>query len=177
MAAGIPARCRPALDLHLTFRHLDIPPLRRSRPVSKSADGAHTSPPLTGVILRRAHRPVLALAYIALGEPGGAMKKRLGEHPSTAGRWSLSSRCVGDRVRSHLDSIHAYIARDNPQAASKVIQQIVDRVDDLAANPSLDSSRPGRVAGTRELVIPAAYVIPFLIRVFHARQRWPDKLP
>ena len=89
------------------------------------------------------------------------------------------------KARLNLDSIHAYIAHDNPQAASRVIQQIVERVDDLAANPNLDTSRPGRVAGTRELVIPPSYIIPFrikgevlqVIRVFHTRQRWPDKLP
>ena len=71
------------------------------------------------------------------------------------------------------------------QAASRVVQQIIDRVDDLAANPNLDSSRPGRVGGTRELVIPPSYIIPFrikggvlqVIRAFHTRQCRPDKLP
>ena len=85
----------------------------------------------------------------------------------------------------NLDRICTHIAQDDPQAASRVIQQIVDRVDDLAAGPNLDTSRPGRVAGTRELVIPPSYVIPFrvkggglqAIRVFHTRQRLPDKLP
>ncbi len=62
------------------------------------------------------------------------------------------------KARLNLDSIYAYIAQDNPQAASRVIQQIVERVDDLAANPNLDTSRPGRVAGTRELVIPWHYL-------------------
>ena len=89
------------------------------------------------------------------------------------------------KARLNLDSIYAYIAQDNPQAASRVIQQIVERVDDLAANPNLDTSRPGRVAGTRELVIPPSYIIPLhikggalqIIGVFHARQRWPEKLP
>ena len=89
------------------------------------------------------------------------------------------------KARLNLDSIHAYVAQDNPQAATRVIQQIIDRVDDLAANPNLDSSRLGRVAGTRELVIPPSYIIPFrikgevlqVIRVFHTRQRWPNKLP
>jgi addiction module RelE/StbE family toxin len=89
------------------------------------------------------------------------------------------------KARLNLDSIHAYIAQDNPQAATRVIQKIIDRVDDLAANSNLDSSRPGRVAGTRELVIPPSYIIPFrikagvvqVIRVFHTRQPWPNKLP
>jgi len=87
--------------------------------------------------------------------------------------------------RLNLDSIYAYIARDNPQAASRVIQQIVDRIDDLAANPNLDTSRSGRVAGTPELVIPPLSIIPFrikggalqVIRVFHTLQRWPETLP
>lgn len=89
------------------------------------------------------------------------------------------------KARLNLDSIHAYIAQDNPQAASRLVQQIVDRIDELAANSHLDTSRPGRVAGTRELVIPPSYIIPFrikggvlqVIRVFHTRQRWPDALP
>ena len=89
------------------------------------------------------------------------------------------------KARLNLDSIHAYIARDNPHAASRVIRQIVDRVDDLAANPNSDTRSPGRVAGTRELVIAPSCVIPFrikggalqVLRVFHTRQRWPDKLP
>ena len=71
------------------------------------------------------------------------------------------------------------------QAASRIVQQIIDRVDDLAANPNLDSSRPGRVAGTRELVIPPSHIIPFrieggvlqVIRAFHTRQCRPGKLP
>ncbi len=83
------------------------------------------------------------------------------------------------KARLNLDSIHAYIARDNPHAASRVIRQIVNRVDDLAANPNSDTRSPGRVAGTRELVIAHSCVIPFrirggvvaLIRVFRARQR------
>ena len=87
-------------------------------------------------------------------------------------RW-LRAACL------NLDRICTHIAQDDPQAASRVIQQIVDRVDDLAAGSNLDTSRPGRVAGTRELVIAPSCVIPFrirggvvaLIRVFRARQR------
>jgi toxin ParE1/3/4 len=45
--------------------------------------------------------------------------------------------------------------------------------------------RPGRVAGTRELVVPGTrYVIPYrqrgdrleVIAVFHGRQKWPKRL-
>jgi plasmid stabilization system protein ParE len=49
----------------------------------------------------------------------------------------------------------------------------------------LISSRPGRMVGTRELVVPdTPYVIPYrvrlqrleLIAVFHGRQKWPAKM-
>ena len=49
----------------------------------------------------------------------------------------------------------------------------------------VELGRPGRLVGTRELVIPdTPYVIPYrvrrdrleLIAVFHSRQKWPMKL-
>jgi toxin ParE1/3/4 len=54
----------------------------------------------------------------------------------------------------------------------------------LAGSPGL--GRPGRVAGTRELVIPLTpYIVPYRVRddavqiitILHGAQRWPDKLP
>jgi toxin ParE1/3/4 len=56
----------------------------------------------------------------------------------------------------------------------------VDRVAEL---PNL--GRPGRVSGTRQLVVPGTrYVIPYRVRgdrleiiaVFQGRQRWPKRL-
>jgi len=55
-------------------------------------------------------------------------------------------------------------------------------VERLADLPSL--GRPGRVAGTRELIVPGTpYVIPYRVRggsleviaVFHGRQQWPKR--
>lgn len=60
---------------------------------------------------------------------------------------------------------------------------LLEAVERLAARPNL--GRPGRVAGTRELVIPGTpYVIPYRLRgdgleiiaVFHGRQKWPKGL-
>ena len=78
------------------------------------------------------------------------------------------------------DSQLAYIAERNPWAAIDVgdaIEAAVARITDYP-----ESARPGRVPGTRELVVtgtpyvvvyrvePAAIVI---LRVLHGAQRWP----
>jgi plasmid stabilization system protein ParE len=60
---------------------------------------------------------------------------------------------------------------------------LLEAVERLAELPGL--GRPGRVAGTRELVVPGTpYVIPYRVRgdhldviaVFHGRQRWPKRM-
>ncbi len=74
-----------------------------------------------------------------------------------------------------------YIAARNPEAAIRIARRIEDSVSRLSAFP--ESGRPGRIAGTRELVIPdTSYIVPYrvavdrieIIRVFHAMRRWPD---
>jgi toxin ParE1/3/4 len=88
-----------------------------------------------------------------------------------------SPRAVG-----HLAALRASIARDNPDAAGRIATTLLDAVDRLVELPSL--GRPGRVAGTRELVVPGTrYVIPYRVRgnrvdiiaLFHARQKWPKR--
>ena len=84
-----------------------------------------------------------------------------------------------------LDAIGNTIARDNSVAARETVQRIVSAIDALAEDPQLDTSRPGRVAGTRELVVTPNYLVPYrikcgtleVLRVMHARQHWPDRLP
>ena len=87
------------------------------------------------------------------------------------------------RATKHLAHLRAYIARDNPTAANRIASALLEAVERLAELPNL--GRPGRVAGTRELVVPGTrYVIPYRLRadrleviaVFHARQTWPDHL-
>lgn len=82
------------------------------------------------------------------------------------------------------DSIFSHIEADNPRAAIAVDERIAGASRRLIDFP--DSGRPGRVAGTRELVIPgtpyiAAYVVTAekvrILRVLHEAQRWPDELP
>jgi toxin ParE1/3/4 len=87
------------------------------------------------------------------------------------------------RAVAHLVELRAYIARDRPEAAARIAHTLVDAVNRLAAVPGL--GRPGRVTGTRELVVPGTpYVIPYRLRgdrleiaaVFHGRQKWPKDL-
>lgn len=54
-------------------------------------------------------------------------------------------------ARDHLAEIHDYIAQDNPAAARRVIGQVRKDADLLKDNPGM--GRPGRVEGTRELVV------------------------
>jgi plasmid stabilization system protein ParE len=87
------------------------------------------------------------------------------------------------RAIGHLADLRAYIAREHPDAAALTATTLLATVDRLAALPNL--GHPGRVAGTRELVVPGTrYIIPYRLRgerleiiaVFHGRQRWPTRL-
>src|SRR6266481_7310668 len=95
-----------------------------------------------------------------------------------------SSPGVRPRYFRRLEDIRERIAADNPAAAIRMIERIRAAVTRLAGSPAL--GRPGRVAGTRELVIPRTpYIVPYrvtgdvvqIITVLHDAQRWPDKLP
>ena len=87
-------------------------------------------------------------------------------------RWTVGA--VSDLTR-----IFDYIADENPDAAQALLQDIRDRVQQLADQPR--SGRIGRVAGTRELVVKSNYIVVYiedtafvdLIRVLHAAWRWP----
>jgi addiction module RelE/StbE family toxin len=87
------------------------------------------------------------------------------------------------RALRGLDSIAEFIARDRPEAARKTVERVWDRVSELARFPDL--GRPGRIPGTRELVVSGTpLIVPYRVRldqvevvaVFHGAQRWPEKL-
>jgi toxin ParE1/3/4 len=82
-----------------------------------------------------------------------------------------------------LDAEAEYIARDNPSAAARIVRTIAAAVDRLADHPAI--GRPGRVIGTRELVVPnTPYIVPYrvrgdsveILRVFHGARKWPKAL-
>jgi toxin ParE1/3/4 len=83
-----------------------------------------------------------------------------------------------------LASLYAFIAQDNPPAARRMVQRVVDAVEGLLPeHPHI--GRAGRVPGTRELVIAGTpYIVPYRIRqnvlqilaVHHGARRWPHSL-
>jgi toxin ParE1/3/4 len=82
-----------------------------------------------------------------------------------------------------LAAARAYIAQDNPAAADNQAGRILVAVTRLLRFPEI--GRPGRRGGTRELVVNRTpYVVAYrvradaieILRVLHARQRWPEGL-
>jgi toxin ParE1/3/4 len=87
------------------------------------------------------------------------------------------------RAIRHLVELQKYIEKDSEKSAALVAGRILDAVDLLQTHP--DMGRPGRLVGTRELVVPGTpYIIPYRVRgeflelvaVFHGRQKWPGRL-
>jgi len=84
------------------------------------------------------------------------------------------------RALRNLDQEAAHIAQDNRRAAAGLIAQANQVTQLLVLHPGL--GRPGRVPGTREMVLPDfPYIIPYrvkdqcveVLRVFHASRKWP----
>ena len=104
-----------------------------------------------------------------------------GSRPS--GRKSLRLRWT-KLAENDLDAIAAYIGQDSPAAAARVVLELIDQTEtQLTRHVAL--GRPGRVIGTRELVIRGLpYVIPYrvggndieILRVLHTSWRWPSEL-
>lgn len=79
-----------------------------------------------------------------------------------------------------LEQEASYIAQDNPQAAAGLIAEANETTQLLTRHP--DMGRPGRVPGTRELVLSRfPYIIPYrvkeqrveILRVLHTSRKWP----
>lgn len=83
---------------------------------------------------------------------------------------------IADRI-----AIMDYIAQDNQAAAIELDELIESRAEGLLDNPKL--YKPGRVKGTREMVVTANYVAVYrtagqiieILRVLHTSQQWPAR--
>jgi len=86
------------------------------------------------------------------------------------------------RATRSLSSILEQISEGSPQATKGLGLAIQKHVALLREQPHM--GRPGRVLGTRELVVHKNYLVPYRIRderieilhVLHSRQQWPSTL-
>jgi toxin ParE1/3/4 len=81
------------------------------------------------------------------------------------------------------EAIFDYLEADSPRVAVLIDDRIETQVDLLIDTPEI--GRPGRIGGTRELVIPrtpyiAAYRIEnetvTILRVLHGAREWPEEM-
>jgi toxin ParE1/3/4 len=78
-----------------------------------------------------------------------------------------------------VDAIADYISRNSPLAADRLTDQLFDAAADLGARSHL--YRPGRVPGTREMIVTPNYLIVYridldavrVLNVLHAARRYP----
>ena len=79
-----------------------------------------------------------------------------------------------------LEDIADYISQDNPEAARRMVSRLWTAVKSLAQQPKM--GRPGRVYGTRELVVSdTPFVVPYrvvgsevqILSVLHGARDWP----
>ncbi len=91
--------------------------------------------------------------------------------------WSLLA--LADR-----NSIFDYIEADSPRAAILIDDRIEAAVKRVLLMPGM--GRPGRVEGTRELIIDRTpYIATYrisgnairILRVLHGAQQWPEEMP
>lgn len=85
-----------------------------------------------------------------------------------------TSKAIQDR-----DDIYEYVEADNPAAALALDKLFAEKAGLLVGHPGL--GKPGRAAGTRELVAHQNYILVYdtagdvvrVLRVLHAARQWP----
>ncbi len=86
-----------------------------------------------------------------------------------------------EAARADLLAIVDYISDDNPDAAQRLKDDIEAKASKLPEFPKL--YRPGRIEGTREMVVWSNFVVVYqddaltvrILRVLHAAQLWPPE--
>ena len=82
------------------------------------------------------------------------------------------------QASADLAEIHSYLFAENPNAADRVVDEIVQAVAQLGVTPAM--GRAGRVAETRELILER-YIVAYrvksdvvqVLRILHQTRRWP----
>jgi toxin ParE1/3/4 len=75
--------------------------------------------------------------------------------------------------------IYERIEADSPRAALNLDEMFSERANSLIVHPAL--GKPGRVLGTRELVVHSNYILVYdqvgdavrILQVLHVAKRWP----
>jgi plasmid stabilization system protein ParE len=87
------------------------------------------------------------------------------------------------RAIRHLIAIREYIEKDSDESAALIAARIPDAIETLQTQPQM--GRPGRLTGTRELVVSGTpFIVPYrvkhgrleLLAVFDGRRQWPRRL-
>lgn len=87
------------------------------------------------------------------------------------------------RSQRNLRDAARYLTQFNPYAALSMVRTIRAAPQQLLHHPA--SGRPGRIDGTRELVIIGTpYILPYrvhrdaieILAVIHTSRQWPDQL-
>jgi toxin ParE1/3/4 len=82
-----------------------------------------------------------------------------------------------------LQALRAHIGEHDAAAAKRLAEAIVSSVETLLSEHE-GIGRPGRVAGTRELVIAQTpYIVPYrvragvvqILRIYHGARLWPTR--
>lgn len=93
-------------------------------------------------------------------------------------RLHWTPQAIADR-----DTIYDHIEADNPRAALALDELFSEKASRLVDHPGI--GRPGRVAGTHELVAHQNYILVYdvidtgirVLRVLHAASQWPRQPP
>lgn len=88
--------------------------------------------------------------------------------------WTLEARADRRTIYDHIEA-------DNPQAALELDELFTSRAARLETHALI--GRPGRVTGTRELVLHRNYVLIYdlagdmvrILRILHAARQWPPE--
>lgn len=79
-----------------------------------------------------------------------------------------------------LERICDYVARERPEVAGRLAFDVLRAIEGLRAFPN--RGRPGRVQGTRELVLTGPFLAVYevreedvqVLRILHGARQWPS---
>jgi len=81
-----------------------------------------------------------------------------------------------------LDAAYEYIAESNPVAAERIAERIAAAAAAIVQHPRI--GKPGRVSGTRELVVAGTpFIVVYrmgpnraeILSMMHGARMWPDR--